>query len=364
MILSLYVARRFAMMFLRVLAVFFGILMLIDMLDQLRRLSGRGVGLLQAMQLSALNVPESLYTILPLIMILSAIAVFLGFARSSELVVVRAAGRSGLRFLLAPVVVSLLIGAVAVMVFNPLVAATSRAYESRYANYASGAERVLSVSEEGLWLRQGGEGRQTVIHAARANADGTVLYGASFLSFDAEGLPVQRIEAETARLGPGAWQMEEARTWDLTALNPEAGVRSDERATLGSDLTAEAIRDSFGDPSAIPVWELPKYIKGLERAGFSARRHQVWLQSQLALPLLMSAMVLVAAGFTMRHARFGGTGLLVLWSLLGGFSIFFLRNFAQVMGENGQIPVLAAAWAPPVAAALLALSLLLHLEEG
>jgi lipopolysaccharide export system permease protein len=41
-----------------------------------------------------------------------------------------------------------------------------------------------------------------------------------------------------------------------------------------------------------------------------------------------------------------------------------LRSFAQVLGENGQIPILVAAWSPPIAAALLALSLLLHLEDG
>ena len=114
MTLSLYIARRFVWMFLRVFFVFFGILMLIDMLDQLRRFSGKGVGLTQALHLSAMNVPESLYRILPLIMILSAIALFLGLSRSSELVVVRAAGRSGLRFLLTPVTVSLAIGAIAV----------------------------------------------------------------------------------------------------------------------------------------------------------------------------------------------------------------------------------------------------------
>ncbi|HRK42508.1 MAG TPA: LPS export ABC transporter permease LptG [Gemmobacter sp.] len=364
MTLSLYIARRFFWMFLRVLGVFFGILMLIDMLDQLRRLSGRGVGLVQALELSVLNVPESLYNILPLIMILSAIAMFLGFARSSELVVVRAAGRSGLRFLLAPVTVSMALGVLAVAVLNPLVAATSKAYEARYAAYAQGAERVLSVSEDGLWLRQGGDGTQTVIHAARANADGTELFGVTFLTFDHDGLPQERVEAESARLVPGAWDLTQVKRWRLLAQNPETGAEARASGTLPSDLTAAAIRDSFGKPSSIPVWELPGYIRGLERAGFTARNHQVWLQAQLALPLLMSAMVLVAAGFTMRHARFGGTGILVLLSLMGGFAIFFLRNFAQVLGENGQVPVVVAAWAPPVAAALLALTLLLHLEEG
>jgi lipopolysaccharide export system permease protein len=75
-------------------------------------------------------------------------------------------------------------------------------------------------------------------------------------------------------------------------------------------------------------------------------------------------MVLVAAGFTMRHARFGKTGTMVMFAMLAGFVIFFVRNFAQVLGENGQIPVIAAAWTPPVAAIMLSLGLLLHLEDG
>ena len=85
---------------------------------------------------------------------------------------------------------------------------------------------------------------------------------------------------------------------------------------------------------------------------------------ELAQPLLLAAMVLMAAGFTMRHARGGKTGQMVLMALMGGFMIFFLRNFAQVLGENGQIPILLAAWSPPIAATFLSLGLLLHLEDG
>jgi lipopolysaccharide export system permease protein len=85
---------------------------------------------------------------------------------------------------------------------------------------------------------------------------------------------------------------------------------------------------------------------------------------ELAQPLLMVAMVLVAAGFTMRHTRFGGTGQMVLYAMLTGFAIFFLRNFAQALGDSGQIPILVAAWSPPVAAILMSLGLILHLEDG
>ncbi len=47
-----------------------------------------------------------------------------------------------------------------------------------------------------------------------------------------------------------------------------------------------------------------------------------------------------------------------------GFGLFLIRNFAQILGDRGQIPVGLAAWATPVAAVLLSLGLLLHLEDG
>ena len=102
----------------------------------------------------------------------------------------------------------------------------------------------------------------------------------------------------------------------------------------------------------------------MAQAGFSTKRHEVWLQSELSRPLFLMAMVLVAAAFTMRHTRFGGTGVAVLVSILLGFGLYFIRNFAQVLGENGQLPILLAAWAPPVASVLLAFGLLLHTEDG
>jgi lipopolysaccharide export system permease protein len=335
------------------------------MIEQLRRFADAEVGLAEAAQLSLMNVPKTLYRILPLIMIMGAIAMFLGLAWSSELVVVRAAGRSGLRFLMTPVLVSVALGALTVALFNPLVAATSKAYDAKRAALSQGGGSVLSVADTGLWLRQGSEDGQTVIQAARANPDGTELYGVTFLGFDARGLPSTRIEAETARLVAGAWEVRSAKRWDLTAPNPElAAVREAGPVALPSDLTAERIRDSFGTPNAIAFWDLPGYIDDLERAGFSARAYKLWFQMELAQPLLMVAMVLVAAGFTMRHVRFGGTGRMVLYAMLAGFGIFFLRNFAQALGDTGQIPIALAAWSPPLAAVMLSLGLLLHLEDG
>jgi len=362
--LHLYFARRFAMTFLGVLGVFIGILTLLDLVEQVRKFGGASIGLLDMLGLALLHVPETLYNILPLVMILATLTLFLSLARTSELVVSRAAGRSALRSLMAPLAVALAIGLVAVGVFNPMVAATTKQYELVAGRYAATPSSVLSISREGLWLRQGDPGGQTVIRAERANLDGSELFAVTFIAFGATGGPNLRLEADSARLGDTGWALSGVKEWPLDAANPERAAIRHDTYTLPSTLTRNQILDSFATPSAIPIWDLPAFIAQLEAAGFSARKHQVWLNMELSLPLLLVAMVLVGAGFTMRHTRFGRTGLMVMLALGMGFSLYFIRNFAQILGETGQIPVLLAAWGPPIAALLLPLGLLLHWEDG
>jgi lipopolysaccharide export system permease protein len=229
----------------------------------------------------------------------------------------------------------------------------------------NGSRSSLSIGPEGLWLRQGDPRGQSVIHASRSNPDGTTLYDVSIVSYAPNGGPIARLAAKQATLGDGAWTLSDVKSWPLSAgLNSEDGARRHDTFTLPSTLTRDSIRDRFGKTSSIPIWELPGFIVDLEQAGFSARRHTVWYQMELARPLFLVAMVLVGAAFTMRPARLGRTGMAVLSAVLLGFGLYYVRNFAQILGESGQLSPIMAAWIPPVAAVLLALGLILHMEDG
>lgn len=364
MILHIYLARRFLRAFGIVMAVFLAILLPLDIAEQLREIGGEW-GLGAVVRLSALNLPGAIYGWLPLFVMLATVVMFLGLARSSELVVVRGAGRSALAAAISPVVTAFIIGVLSLLILNPIVASTARQYDLTLARYEGAEERTVSVTAEGLWLRQGTLTEQTVIQARSSNSDGTYLFGANFFTFDADGLMVQRLRAEEAELRDGAWQLTDVKRWPLSeAENPEAEAESYDTLTLASTLTAEQIRDSFGKPETVSIYELRAFIAQLNAAGFAALQHRIWYQLQLSNPLMLAAMVLIASAFTMRHTRFGRTGLMVLAAILLGFGVYFIRDFAEVLGETGQIPAIAVAWAPPVAAILLALGLLLHTEDG
>ncbi|WP_204114093.1 LPS export ABC transporter permease LptG [Shimia biformata] len=362
-----YFARKFVWMFLGLALVFFVLMVLVDLVEHLRKYDVDVIGFSNILRLTFLNTPKGLYQILPLLTILSTITLFLGLARSSELVVVRAAGRSALMALMAPVAVALVIGALAITTFNPIVAATTERYQQVKDSFGSDGQNALSISREGVWLRQGSSNGQSVIHAGHTNADATTLFDVTIITYAPGGGPIRRVEADKATLleGDGEWELINAKRWPLEVdVNPEELATVHDTLRVPSNLTRASIRDSFGNPNTISFWKLPAFISRLELAGFSARRHKVWYQMEMAQPLFLIAMVLIAAAFTMRPVRFGKTGQAVLAAVLLGFGLYFVRNFAQILGENGQIPVALAAWAPPVASVMLAMGLLLHMEDG
>lgn len=366
MTLSLYLVRRLAASFGLIAAVFLGMLLLFGVVETVRRFGGGDTPMREILWLSVLQVPETFYQILPLLAILSSMTLFLGLARSSELVVIRSAGRSAMRMLSEPFLATLLFGALLVAGFNPLVAASARAYQDRLQRLQS-PDQMTSIALEGsaLWMRQGDPQGQTVIRAQTVVPDGLEFTAVTFLLFERDtGVPLVRLEAERAQLAPGAWHLHNAKRWDLLADNPERDAQSFDRLEIPSDLTGERIRESIARVGMVSIWELPGFITALDHAGLSTRAHRSRFQSELALPVLMAAMMLVGTVLSFKHVRAGNAGARILMTVLAGFALFFLRNFALVLGENGQIPLLLAVWTPPVASILLALGVLLHLEDG
>ncbi|CAN5687539.1 LPS export ABC transporter permease LptG [soil metagenome] len=363
MTLIRYVLRRFLVAVLNVQIVIALVVMLFATVENLRRHAGSDIGFGTTLRITLLQAPEVLYQVFPLVVMLASLATFLRLARTSELVVLRAAGISALRLIAIPVAAGTLLGILVVAIGNPIVSATIRqgallAEEAR----GAGASR-LSVSTGGLWLRQGDAGGQTVIRASRANPGGTALNRVLVHRFDSAGQLYARIEASWARLRPGEWVLSDASHWELREDGFARTARGAE-IRLPTDLTSEQILDSFSPPEMIPVWELGRFIGQLEEAGFSGLRHRLYFETELAKPLLLAAMVLIGAAFSLRPGRFGQTGVMALLAVLAGFALYFVKDFAETLGASGEVPLRIAAWTPPIAAICLALGLLLHLEDG
>jgi lipopolysaccharide export system permease protein len=198
-----------------------------------------------------------------------------------------------------------------------------------------------------------------VIHARHVSSAGTELRDVIVFMYKGRDEFIGRIDAKRALLLDGRWRLSDA----LLTRPQEPALRL---ATyeIKTTLTLAQIQEGFASPRTLSFWSLPGFIRTLEMAGFSATRHRLYWHSILSTPLLLVAMILLAATFSLRPTRRGHTGLLLGAGVLTGFLLYFVSDVVHAFGIAGNLPVILAAWTPTGICTLLGLSLLLHLEDG
>lgn len=355
-----YLGRQFLAGIALALAILLALVLIIDIVELLRRAEGReNAGLFEVFEMALLRLPFMAQKLLPFATLFGGMYTFLRLSRSQELVVTRAAGVSVWQFLMPALFIAFVIGGLAVSVFNPIASVMMYRYEQLESKYLHGRSNLLAVSSNGLWLRQADGWDQSVIHAASVSREGTELDRVIvFLYRGADGFE-RRIDAERARLVDGYWDLENARITGV-AERP----RSIARYRLPTTITGAQLQESFASPATMSFWALPAFVETLKRAGFAARQHLLHWHSLIALPLLLCATVLVAATFSLRLTRRGGIGLLAIGGVLAGFLLYFLTDLVLALGASGAIPVMLAAWSPALVSSMLGIAMLFHLEDG
>ena len=340
------------------------LLILIDLIEHSRKFSYY-TDLFGILHLSFLNLPKSIYEVIDLTMLISSIAFFISVSKTSELIIVRGSGRSVYGAIFSPIIVSLIFGILILALLNPLVATTSKTYLNVKETYIKGEKAIFSIGSEGLWLRQGNNLEQSVIRANRANYDGSILYDVTIISFAKNGSATRRLEAEKAIILDKNWHLSNVKLWALgKGLSSEKNAEIIQTLFVPSNLTKEEIRERISDPSSISIWGLRSHISQLKAAGFSVLRYEVRFHSELSHPFFLVAMMLVGCAFTMKNFIGNKKSLAIVGSIILGFSLYYVRNFAQLLAESGQLNLIAATWIPSISSILIALGLILHMEDG
>lgn len=359
--LSAYIGRHFLQSILLALFGLLALSMLVDIVELLRRASGReNVPFIVILQMSALKLPSMAEKLVPYAVLIGSMLSLTRLTRTQELVVVRAAGVSVWQFLYPALVVVLALGAFMTAIFNPLASALLLRFEQVEGRYLTGRPSLLAVSASGLWLRQIEEGGgEHIIHAMRISQSDMSFANLIIFSFGADKTFKERLDARQAVLETGRLVL-----LDVTRSVPGKPPQLTARAELPTTLTLGYIQDSFASPETMSFWSLPAFTNMLENAGFSGLKHRLHWQSLLASPFLLAGTVLIAAIFSLRLPRRGKIGILVVAGVMTGFLMHFFTDLIYALGSAGTLPVALAAWTPAMVVAMIGTALLLQVEDG
>ncbi len=363
-ILGRYLMRQIVLNFLGALVVILGVIFLFEMVERLRRISGMPeFGIWFAVQLAIARLPKTAEQVFPFVMMIAAMITFWRLSKTSEFVVMRSAGVSIWGFLMPICIATLIIGMVNVAFINPIAANLYGMFETLERRMDTKNMSAMSFSDQGLWIREAIADDKVMVLQAKSlhpeNED-LLLRGVTIIEMDKRSRPIRRIEAFVAVLERGFFDLRDVKVY----VEGEPIV-SMGRLRYDTVLDINKIEENFVEPEAISFWDLPRVISFYDKSGFAVTRHQMRFWSLVISPLFLVSMVFMAAVFALRpNNRRGGVMFLIVGGIVTGFSAYFLTQVVYAMGISGNLPVVLAVIAPTTIAMLLAVSLLLHLEDG
>ena len=334
---------------------------LIDLIESLReveKIENAGLGF--AMHLTLLRTPKLVLTMMPFIFLFGTMWAFYQLNKRSEMAVMRSAGLSVWGILMPSALLALVLGVAVLTLADPLASQMSSRAETLKNDIRGKSANLIKVLNGGIWLRQVEGDQALILHARSYDADHNQLREVVLWKQTREGVFIERWDADTAQIEDNRYVLNDARRKTLDG----AGQEVRESQVVNSQFSLNDLREDIAKPETMSIWALPRFIRLAEDAGLPTVKYQLRFHDLLSLPFKLIAMVLIAATFSMRPVRQGGTVQLVLLGISAGFLLFIAAEVSNATAEARLVPVILAAWAPVFIAGLLATTFLFNTEDG
>ncbi|MEQ9662051.1 MAG: LPS export ABC transporter permease LptG [Parasphingopyxis sp.] len=350
-----YMARVFVTRVFAVLAGLVVILMALDLLGESGAILAQpGNGEAELWLYVSLRVPQLIERFLPFSALLGSLIALSTLNANSEVISMKAAGASAHQ-ILAPLILSSLVIAGLLFVFNERVTAPAYATLSAWEAVEYGPIPDSSSSTN-VWVRDGDD----LINAASASGrrDGTVLRDVTIYD-RRDGTLHTIVHGDIARRDGEAWRLENATRFEVDGV---------EREELGTITVAEGVTpDQFTlsnvEARALNFPQLQEAIADLQAAGRPTVGLEAGLWHKISGPLSTILMPLLGAIAGFGLARSGQLFIRAIIGMALGFTYFVADNFALAMGNIGAYPPMLAAWAPFFLFLLIGEAVLIRTEE-
>ena len=326
---------------------FLSLFFFIDFVEELQALSRQGnvsYKLVHALSYVALLIPNHLYELMPITVLIGTITVMARLAQSSEYTILRTSGLDPWRALRTLLTLGL---AFVVLTFTvgdyvaPLADRTAQLLKAQFTG------RIV-LGQSGTWLKEKQANSHFAVNVGEIAPDGS-LRTVRIFEFQNQGQLSSMSQAESAVIAnDGAWQLKQVQR---TEFATQAGIPNRvDRVVLPTlrwpnQISAEMVSAALRDPDRMSTLALFQYIQHLDTNGQSAQKYEIGFWRKVFYPLSCLVMVVLALPFAYLHFRSVGITAYVFGGVMAGISFFLLNN---VFGYIGDLQ----SWKPWLAAAL------------
>jgi LPS export ABC transporter permease LptG/LPS export ABC transporter permease LptF len=363
LILDNYVLKQFLSTFVLVLISFLLLMVIFTFFELLGDIIRNRTPLVTVSEYLINLMPNLIYTLTPLCVLVAVLATFGQLNRTSELTAMKATGISLYRVMVPVLVIAAILGA-ALFAFDESYLPTANRRQEALRSVIKGkpAQTFLRPDQQWIFGRQEPGKPARIYYYEFFDSDRDRFANLSVFEFDPETFALsRRVFATSVHWEPGlsrwifedGWErtfegdaMRDYHTFDVKTF-PE--IREDPSYFKKENRQSQEM--SFG--------ELDRYIHDLGQSGFDTMRLRVQLNRKLAYPLITLVMSILAIPFALSMGRRGSlAGIAAAIGL--AIAYWVVDGTFGAMGNVNMLPAFLAAWSPDLLFGLIGGYLLLR----
>jgi lipopolysaccharide export system permease protein len=296
--------------------------------------------------------PSIISTFLPFCLLLALLLAITELSYRNEITAIWSAGISPSRLIVMLLPVAIVVGAIQFLISDKAVpTAAPYLHDWGIGDYA--AKKTHVNPGDPIWVRSGPD----VIRAKSVNDSLTEMKDIIIFRRQADGLLLQQLYVEDAKLAGNIWQLRNINVFDRGGRVPyhlsEMNYAGAMRLLTGGPID---------DPQEMSITQINDYIA---HDGYGQRPtyvYQTWWHKRISPFIIALIMISLCVPLATRFRRGGGMGPLLGIGVGMGFLFFVSDGVAASIGEIGLVAPWLAAWTPIIVFGAIAAALVARTE--
>lgn len=308
------------------------------------------------LRIAIYKTPLSLHMMFPIFVGLAAMITMWQMSYFRELVVIRAQGISIWKILLPITVTAMLIGLGKLFILSPIESKLNIEYQKLDSQRKNDA---FMLSGKGVWFLQKQEEHYFLISLKKINHIENKIHNVNITKVTKDGHFIEKIFADTGNFQRNYWLLT-----NVQLITQDGSIKKYNSYSFKTPYDLSKINQTIKQPSSISFYELRKFIRFIDKAGFQPIKYQIHYINLYAQPFLFIGFSLFAAIMGLQIPRKKQTLFPIIFFISGVILYYFLNRLFESQAQLGTITAEWAIFTPIVMLILLSISMIIHKEDG
>ena len=350
-----FLINHFTFSFVKVFFIFFAIIFITNILEQIEFFKEIKFNLFSIVFLSFLNSPSILFEILPFIFLISTQIFFIKLIDKNELEIFKYIGLDNFQIIKIIGIYSFILGIVFVIFFYNFSSILKNSYLVIKNKYTDDDKYLAVINENGLWMKD--EINQTINIINANKVDDEFLLDVLITQFNEDFDIIRTIQSEKINISSFTWRILKPKILKNNKINIA------DEMELKSNFNLKKINSLFSNLSSLSLVDLVKLRSSYKSLNYSLTEIDSHLYKIISYPIYLTLITIFSAIIMFNIGYQKNSLFKIVFGIFLSVIIYYINYFFNILGTTEKIPLLLSIIFPLIILSIINITSIIRLNE-